>query len=80
MNEKLHELELLLQSRDHKIQFLEEEHKKEVLRAAKAEDVTKTYRYEKIDGKICNTIRAMKFTMCYIFLNIEIVFLISETR
>ena len=51
MNEKLHELELLLQSRDHKIQFLEEEHKKEVLRAAKAEDVTKTYRYDKIDGK-----------------------------
>ena len=51
MNEKLHELELLLQSRDHKIQFLEEEHKNEVLRAAKAEDVTKTYRYDKIDGK-----------------------------
>ena len=51
MNEKLHELELLLQSRDHKIQFLEEEHKKEVLRAAKAEDVTKTYRYDKIDCK-----------------------------
>ena len=64
MNEKFHELELLLQSRDHKIQFLEEEHKKEVLRAAKAEDVTKTYRYEKIDGKVCNTIRALFLILC----------------
>ena len=44
MNEKLQELELLLQSRDHKIRFLEEEHKKEVQRANKAEDLTKSYR------------------------------------
>ena len=77
MNEKLHELELLLQSRDHKIQFLEEEHKKGVLRAAKAEDVTKTYRYDKIDGK---NLQHYFNTMCSVFIEIEISFLISETR
>ena len=46
MNEKLQELELLLQSRDQKIHFLEEEHKKEVQRANRAEDSTKSHRYE----------------------------------
>ena len=76
MNEKLHELELLLQSRDHKIQFLEEEHKNEVLRAAKAEDVTKTYRYDKIDGKNLQHYKDIFITMCSIFINIEISYMI----
>ena len=35
--EKLEELELLLKSRDNKIHFLEEEHKKEVKRSTVAE-------------------------------------------
>ena len=52
MNEKMQELELLLQSRDRKIQFLEDEHKKEVLRAAKAEDVNKTYRSDYLNSTI----------------------------
>ena len=52
MNEKMQELELLLQSRDCKIQFLEDEHKKEVLRAAKAEDVNKTYRSDILNAII----------------------------
>ena len=45
MNEKLQELELLLQSRDRKINFLEEEHKKEVVRASEAENISKNCRY-----------------------------------
>ena len=52
MNEKMQELELLLKSKDCKIQFLEDEHKKEVLRAAKAEDVNKTYRSDILNAII----------------------------
>ena len=40
MNEKLQELELLLESRDRKIHFLQEEHKQEVKRASHAEETT----------------------------------------
>ena len=39
-NEKLQELELLLESRDRKINFLQEEHKQEVKRASHAEETT----------------------------------------
>ena len=45
VNEKLQELELLLHSRDRKVQFLEEEHKKEVIRASEAEETTSVCRY-----------------------------------
>ena len=43
-HEKLQELELLLESRDRKIQFLEEEHKQEVIRASHAEETTSVFR------------------------------------
>ena len=44
-DEKLVELELLLESRDSKIHFLEEEHKKEVMRASEAEETMSSCRY-----------------------------------
>ena len=47
-DEKMLELELLLESRDSKIHFLEEEHKKEVMRAAAAEETMSACRYIEI--------------------------------